>query len=196
MANPNAQLITAADSLLLVIDLQEKFVPFLKGKARIIQSARLLARTAQQLKIPVVVTEHNPKRIGPTIPEIAEVLPPGTPVYPKDIFSCFGDAGIRQAVLARRQVKNILVVGCETHICVMQTTLEALALGLNVHVVSNGVGSRKEIDWERGLARIGAAGAVPATSEMTAYELLRRSDGPDFKALLPYFKEWVNRDED
>jgi nicotinamidase-related amidase len=187
----------ADDCQLLVIDLQEKFVPFLRRKARVLRSTRLLLRTAGVLGIPVVVTEHNPERIGPTVPETAAELAglPGHVRLRKDIFSSLGDEAIR-AVVAENRRSTLLIAGCETHICVLQTTLDALAAGYAVHVAADAVSSRSVLDWERGLDRIDRAGAVVATAEMTAYELLGRSDTSAFRSLLPTFKEWAATDDD
>ncbi len=193
--NNNLKLISPADCLLLIIDLQDKFLPFLKHSGRVLQSTKLLIDVAGELHIPIVVSEHNPKRIGPTVQELAVKLK-DIPNFPKDAFSCFRDPAIKKAIQAQKNLKHILIVGCETHICVMQTTIDALHLGYNVHVASDGVSSRKEIDWNAGLDRIARCGAVVATSEMIAYELLGRSDSASFKALLPSFKDWVNRTED
>jgi nicotinamidase-related amidase len=193
--NNNLKLLLPEESLLMIVDLQDKFLPFLKHSKRVLQSTKLLIAVARELRIPMVVTEHNPKRIGPTVPELAEKLE-DVPVLAKEIFSCFGDPAIKAAIGTHQDLKNILLVGCETHICIMQTTIDALALGYNVHVAANGVSSRKELDWKVGLERIARCGAVVATSEMIAYELLKRSDTANFKALLPQFKDWVNRSED
>lgn len=170
-------------------------MPFLKHSGRVLQSTKLLIDVARTLGIPMVVTEHNPQRIGPTVQELAVKLK-DVPVHAKDSFSCFGDPAIKNAIAAHGNLKTVLMVGCETHICIMQTAIDALHLGYNVHVAANGVSSRKEVDWHAGLDRMARCGAVVATSEMMAYELLGRSDGANFKVLLPSFKEWVNRTED
>lgn len=189
------KLLLPEDCLLLIIDLQEKFLPFLKHSRRVLQSAKLLIDVARELHIPMLVSEHNPKRIGPTVQELGTKLK-DVPVFAKDIFSCFGDPALKKAIAAHQGRKTILIAGCETHICIMQTVIDALTLGYNVHVAADGVSSRKEIDWKVGLERMAGCGAVVATSEMIAYELLKRSDTANFKALLPSFKEWVNRSED
>jgi nicotinamidase-related amidase len=194
MTNTYGKLITPEESLLLVIDLQEKFVPSLKHKRRVVESAELLLRTAGVLGIPVVVTEHHPEAIGPTVEPLAGLIG-GAERLRKDIFGCFGDDRVRAAVASKKQARTILIAGCETHICIMQTSMQALELGYNVHVAANGVSSRTEIDWITGLDRIAKAGAVIATAEMMAYELLRRSDTPAFKKLLPVFKDWGKREE-
>lgn len=194
-SNPFLKKLAPQECLLLVIDLQEKFLPYLKHSPRVLQSARLLADVARELRLPVVVSEHNPKRIGPTVPELAGKLAEAR-VFAKDAFSCFDDAAIREAIQSHGGRKSLLIAGCETHICVLQTTIDALHLGYSVHVAADGVGSRRELDWRAGLQRIAGCGGVVSTSEMMAYELLGRSDTASFKALLPSFKEWVKRDDD
>lgn len=180
---------------MLIIDLQDKFMPFLKHAGRVLQSTKLLIDAAMELRVPTLVTEHNPQRIGSTVQELAVKLK-DVPKFAKDVFSCFGDPAIKKAIQGQKNLENILIVGCETHICVMQTTIDALNLGYNVHVAANGVSSRKEVDWQAGLDRIARCGAVVATSEMIVYELLRRSDSAEFKALLPSIKDWVNETGD
>ena len=194
MTKAYAKLIAPEESLLLVIDLQEKFVPYLKHAKRVMQSAELLLHAAGTLGMPVIVTEHHPEAIGPTLPPVADLIA-GAEKFRKDIFSCLGDERIRTALTGKPEVKNVIITGCETHICVLQTALQAMELGYNVHVAANGVSSRTEVDWITGLDRIGKAGAVVATAEMTAYELLRRSDTPEFKKMLPVFKQWKKREE-
>jgi nicotinamidase-related amidase len=191
--NPWRSRLRPEDCTLLLIDLQEKFVPYLRNRRRVLRSTAMLLRVARELGIPVVVTEHNPERIGPTVPEIAAELArlPRHVRLRKDIFSCLGDGRVRRALARHRSRRTLLVAGCETHICVLQTTVDALAAGWRVFVAADGVSSRTELDWLAGLGRIERAGAVAATAEMISYELLGRSDTPEFKALLPVFKGWV-----
>ena len=93
MTNAYAKLIAAEESLLLVIDLQEKFVPFLKHPKRVMQSAEILLQAAATLGMPVLVTEHHPEAIGPTLPPVADLIS-GAEKFRKDIFSCLGDERI------------------------------------------------------------------------------------------------------
>lgn len=183
------------ESMLLVIDLQEKFVPYLAHREGVLQAAGLLIETARVVGMPVLVTEHNPERIGPTVGEVDARLKKleGYDLRRKDSFSVLGDPAIRKAIAAHPEIRTIVVAGCETHICVMQSSLDALSAGYRVCVVADGVSSRAVLDWERGLDRIERSGGCIVTSEMAAYELLGRSDSPEFKALLPVFKEWTKR---
>lgn len=192
MKNPQAQLIDAETSLLLVIDLQEKFVPYLHQAADVIHASTLMLQTAITMKLPIIVSEHNPKRIGATIPEIQAVSKTAITMK-KQIFSAVADNHIMQKIQSYPDVKNIIICGCETHICVCQTCLEALNAGYNVHIAHDAVSSRLPLDRQIGIDRMRAAGAVITSAEMFAYELLRGIERPEFKEMLPYFKTWTMR---
>jgi nicotinamidase-related amidase len=140
------------------------------------------------LKLPVLVSSQYEKGLGKTIPEIASLLPEQG-VHDKLEFSCFANESFRSALQALpQQRKTLLLCGMETHICVLQTALGALAQDYVVHVAADAVGSRSELNWNIGLDRMRAAGAVISSTETILYELLRGSGGAAFKELLPYLK--------
>jgi len=173
---------------LLVIDIQEKLLPPIWEKERMVRNSQLLIRLAHILKIPALVTTQYMKGLGNTVPEIASLLP-DTPPVDKLMFSCFGSEAF--CSLLKRlpgQRTTALLCGMETHICVMQTALGALREGYLVHVASDAVSSRTELNWRIGLERMRAAGAILSSTEMMIYELLRSSGAPGFKELLPYLK--------
>jgi nicotinamidase-related amidase len=128
------------------------------------------------------------KGLGNTVPDIASMLPDSAPID-KLTFSCFG-SDVFCSLLKRMpgQRTTALLCGMETHICVMQTALGALREGYMVHVASDAVSSRTELNWRIGLDRIRAAGAILSSTEMMIYELLRSSGAPAFRELLPYLK--------
>jgi nicotinamidase-related amidase len=128
------------------------------------------------------------KGLGNTVPEVAALLP-DTPSVDKLMFSCFG-SDVFCTLLKRLpgQRTTVLLCGMETHICVMQTALGALREGYLVHVASDAVSSRTELNWRIGLDRMRGAGAILSSTEMMIYELLRSSGAPAFKELLPYLK--------
>jgi nicotinamidase-related amidase len=105
------------------------------------------------------------------------------------MFSCFG-SDVFCSLLKRLpgQRTTVLLCGMETHICVMQTALGALREGYLVHVASDAVSSRAELNWRMGLDRMRSAGAILSSTEMMIYELLRSSSAPAFRELLPYLK--------
>lgn len=173
---------------LLVVDMQEKLLPPIWEKERLVRNVQLLIRLAGILKIPALVTTQYAKGLGNTVPGIASLLP-NTPPIDKQIFSCFGSE-VFCSLLKRLpgQRTTVLLCGMEAHICVMQTALGALREGYLVHVASDAVSSRTELNWRIGLDRMRAAGAILSSAEMMTYELLRSSGAPAFRELLPYLK--------
>ncbi|MGA3193373.1 MAG: hydrolase [Terriglobales bacterium] len=173
---------------LIVVDIQEKLLPPIWEKERLVRNAQILIRLAGILKIPALVTTQYNKGLGNTVPEVASLLP-DTPTVDKLMFSCFG-SDVFCSLLKRLpgQRTTVLLCGMETHICVMQTALGALREGYLVHVASDAVASRTELNWRIGLERMRAAGAILSSTEMIIYELLRSSGAPAFKELLPYLK--------
>jgi len=173
---------------LIVVDMQEKLLPPIWEKDRLVRNVQLLIRAAGILKIPAIVSTQYSKGLGSTVPEIAALLPDAPPVD-KLMFSCFGSE-VFCSLLKRLpgQRSTVLLCGMETHICVMQTALGALREGYLVHVASDAVSSRTEMNWRIGLDRMRAGGAILSSTEMMIYELLRSSGAPAFRELLPYLK--------
>jgi nicotinamidase-related amidase len=173
---------------LIVVDMQEKLLPPIWEKERLVKNVQLLIRLAGILKIPALVSTQYAKGLGNTVPDIASLLP-ATPPIDKLMFSCFG-SDIFCSMLKRLpgQRTTALLCGMETHICVMQTALGALREGYLVHVASDAVSSRTELNWRIGLDRMRAAGTILSSTEMMMYELLRSSGAPAFRELLPYLK--------
>jgi nicotinamidase-related amidase len=173
---------------LVVVDIQQKLLPPIFQKEQLVRNSQLLIRAAGVLKIPAMVTTQYSKGLGPTVPEIASLLPE-TEAIDKDRFSCFGSDSFCTLLKRLRGNRNtLLLCGMESHICVAQTALAALREGYLVHVASDAVSSRTEWNWKIGLERMRAAAAVISSTEMMIYELMRSSSSPAFKELLPYLK--------
>lgn len=173
---------------LIVIDIQEKLLPPIFEKERLLKNSQILIHMAGVLKIPTLVTTQYAKGLGNTVPEIASLLP-GVEPADKQMFSCFG-SDVFCSLLKRLPGNRytVLLCGMESHICVTQTALSALREGYLVHVASDAVSSRTEWNWKIGLDRMRAAGAVISSTEMMLYELLRSSGVPAFREMLPYLK--------
>ena len=178
----------AGQCALIVVDMQEKLLPPIWEKERLVRNVQLLIRLAGILKIPALVTTQYAKGLGNTVPEVASLLP-DAPSIDKLMFSCFG-SDVFCSLLKRLpgQRTTVLLCGMETHICVMQTAMGALREGYLVHVASDAVSSRTELNWRVGLDRMRSAGAILSSTEMMIYELLRSSAAPAFRELLPYLK--------
>jgi len=178
----------AGHCALIVVDIQEKLLPPIFEKERLVKNSQLLIRLAGILKIPALVSTQYARGLGNTIPEIASLLPETEPID-KQMFSCFGSDVFCSLIKRLPGHRNtVMLCGMESHICVTQTALGALREGYVVHVASDAVRSRTEWNWKIGLERMRAAGAVLSSTEMIIYELLRSSGSPAFKELLPYLK--------
>jgi nicotinamidase-related amidase len=179
----------ADDCALVVVDIQEKLLPPIHEKERLVRNAALLLRLAAILKLPVLATTQYVKGLGAIVPEIATLLPAGTAPLDKLEFGCFGNDAFCAAVKALPGRRNtLLVCGMESHICVTQTVLGALRAGYLVHVATDAVGSRAAWNWRIGLERMKTAGAMMSSTEMIIYELLRASGTTEFKEMLKHLK--------
>jgi nicotinamidase-related amidase len=159
---------------LVVIDVQEGFRPYTVFE-RVAGSAAKLLAAARILGVPAIVSEQYPKGLGATAPEVGAQ---DEPRVEKSVFSAARADGFD--LQGRGQV---VVCGIETHVCVSQTVHDLLATGVEVHVPADAVGSRHELDHERGLARMQRAGAVVSSVEAALFELLERAGTPEFKAV-------------
>lgn len=181
------QALDASQCALIVIDIQEKLLPPIFEKDRLLRNAQLLIRMAGLLKLPTIATTQYARGLGDTVSQVKDLLPEGA--IDKQMFSCFG-SDVFCSVLKRLpgHRNTVLLCGMESHICVMQTALGALREGYGVHVASDAVSSRSEWNWKAGLGRMQAAGAVISSTEMLIYELMRSSGSEAFKQMLPYLK--------
>ncbi len=145
-----------------------------------------LIETAKCLELPVIVTEQNPERLGGTNQEIAGVLG-DVPRISKLEFNCAANDAFREALRAtgRRQA---LVLGMETHICVMQTALGLKERGYEPYVAVDATVSMHEAEHKLGIRRIEQEGVRLVTTQMAIFELLRMAGTPEFKRMLPLLK--------
>ena len=142
------ELMSAGDTTLLVVDVQEKLVRLIPGARRIIWNVGRLIQGAKILRVPVLATEQYPKGLGPTTPELAALL--GT-VPGKIGFSCLSCDEIA-ARLAADDRPKVLLAGIEAHVCIQQTALDLLASGRSVYVAVDAIGSRYAIDEKIAIA--------------------------------------------
>jgi nicotinamidase-related amidase len=181
-----ASRLTAADTVLLVVDMQQRLLPAIHESDRVIANVRLLLRMAKALETPILMTTQYLKGLGPTHKDVIELAPPATP-FDKLSFSCFGSTEFVNALTATGR-KSLLLCGVEAHICVLQTGLDAFTAGYRVHLVADASGSRSPRNADLGCRRLERAGAVLSSAEMAIYELIGSSGAPAFKTLLPHFK--------
>lgn len=171
---------------LVVIDVQEGFRGAIGGFEQIARATATMVRGAEAIGIPIVVTEQYPKGLGATVPEVAEHLPEGLEPISKTAFSAVEAEGFD---LGGRD--QAIVCGIESHVCVNQTVLDLLEGGVEVHVVSDAVGSRSDDNRLLGLEKAERAGAWRTSVETALFELLGRAGSDDFKAVQKLVLEYA-----
>ena len=177
----------AAHTVLTIIDMQEGFRSPISDFAEMAAHIALVTHAAQLLNIPVIVTEQYPKGLGHTADEIKAVLPAGINIIEKTAFSSCG-ASAFEAELERTKALNVLICGLEAHVCVNQTTHDLLERGYRVHLLTDCITARSAQNKQVGLAKMQQSGAIPSSTEMALFELLRDSRHKQFKAIQKLIK--------
>ena len=171
---------------LLVIDVQEKLVPAIFERQRLVENVIRLIRGAAILDVPVFATEQYRKGLGPTVPEVATALGEDLPIE-KVAFSACGAAGLTDALRAKR-VSDVIICGTEAHVCVCQTCLDLLGENYRVFVVADAVSSRTPENCRIGCERMRDSGAIIVSTEMVLFELLGKAASEEFKKILELVK--------
>ncbi len=172
-------LMSRGDSGLLVIDVQGKLMDKIPGKDRIISNIARLVEGAQILGIPTQATEQYPKGLGPTVPELAHLLPPR---LEKISFSC----GVLPEITGFFQsgnIRKVLLAGVEAHVCVLQTALDLVTKDFQVYLTVDATGSRHDQDQELALRRMERSGVILTTTEAALFEWTEKAGTPEFKLI-------------
>jgi len=177
-------LLEQGSATLLVIDVQDRINAVMADQGHL-PRIEVLVEACHGLELPVLASEQYPQGLGPTVESLAAALddtPPG-----KLTFSCARDDGLKRAIddSGRNQ---IIVTGIETHVCVLQTAIDLIDIGYEVHVPHDAVNSRRPADKDWALHRMAAAGAVITSTESALFELLERCDTADFKTVAKLIK--------
>lgn len=182
--NIDDHLCNAENSCLVLIDIQTRLTSAMPVKvlARLKRNINILLQSAKTLCIPVLSTEQYPEGLGPTEPEIVELLPDNTLRFEKTCFSC---TGARQFLKRLKEDgrKQIILVGIEAHVCVLQTAIQLIAEGYHVFVVADGICSRQRDNYEASLNRMSRAGVTICNTESVLFEWLRDAKHEHFKKL-------------
>ena len=176
----------ATDSLLVVVDVQERLAAVMTERERVVANVRRLIGGARILGVPTLHTEQYPKGLGGTVPELAGELGDAPPVE-KLTFDCCGEPAFLEAIEATGR-RTAVVCGMEAHVCVLQTVLGLLELGLTVHVAADAVCSRDERNARTALDLVRDAGAAVTVTETVLYQWLVRAGTPEFRAVLKLVK--------
>lgn len=174
------------NSILIVIDIQGKLARLMHAKDVLFAQVSKLIRAAALLKIPILVTEQVPAKLGRTIPEIAAHLKKYHPIG-KSSFSCCGNRDFIKKLKDSGR-KQVVVAGIEAHVCVYQTVCDLLTKKYEVQVAGDAVASRFVDDKYYALDRMKVLGAGLTSTEMIICEWLGTSEHPKFKQVSDLIK--------
>ncbi|MGH7891949.1 MAG: hydrolase [Thermodesulfobacteriota bacterium] len=172
------------DTSIVVVDMQEKLMsamPDVESELAV-KNVKILLEAAKILDMPMHVTEQYPKGLGPTISNIKESVGEGFHPVEKLVFSCARSPEFMDALKDHGR-SSVLLCGVETHVCVLQTAIDLVNDGYHVYVPADAVVSRKELDWEKGIALMDKAGAVIGTTEAFLFQLLERAGTDEFRQI-------------
>ncbi len=182
-------LLSAKTSALLLVDYQGKLMPMIDGAETVLNRALLLAEAARLCGVPVWATEQYPQGLGATAPALASWI---DRVFAKTQFNAAAEPDFREASAAW-QGRQIILGGCEAHVCLLQTALGLQSLGWSVAVARDAIGSRRPDDKTAALDRLQQAGIPLISAEMAAFEWVEHRNAPAFKAVLDAVKRGDTR---
>ncbi len=172
------------EAVLTVIDIQGNLYLAMDQKEFLLDNTARLIKGINLLEIPIILTEQV--KIGPTIPELAELMPGVTPIV-KNSFSCGGDPRF-MAALAATGKRQVLICGIEAHVCAYQTSMDLMAAGYEVYLVADAVSSRTAWNREIGIQKLLTSGAILTSTEMALFELLKTATDPRARELFRIIK--------
>ena len=171
---------------LVVVDAQEKLVGVMRRGQTIVDNIVRLLQLAGHFKLPVIATQQYRKMMGPIVADIAPLIPVQGPIDKMDFDCCaVGEFNVRLRAIGK---KTVILVGIETHICVLQTCVSLLAAGYEVHVPQDAVDSRTKENWQVGIALMKEAGAAISSTETLIFQVLRKAGTSQFKDMLRVVK--------
>tara|TARA_Y100001968_G_scaffold217938_1_gene200581 strand:+ start:61036 stop:61599 length:564 start_codon:yes stop_codon:yes gene_type:complete len=182
------ELMNERNSLLLIIDVQEKLIKAILNKDHIIFNIKKLIEVTRILNMDILFSEQNPEKLGNTLNELSNEYQ--DKIFSKKKFSCANFHKLNE-VLESHPIKNILLCGIETHVCIQQTALELKSKGYNIFICVDAVGSRNPIDHNIALKRLEYSGAILSTTESSIFELCGTSDREEFRLISSVIKQKI-----
>ena len=179
------KIIIEKETLLLVVDIQGKLIQNIKDNKLLIFNIKKLIDTCKLLDVHIAFTEQNPLKLGKTIESLHKNEE--FPKFEKMEFSCSKNKDFIEYV-KKYNFRNIIVCGIESHICILQTSIELLEKGYNVLIPRDAIGSRQEIDNVTAFLRLTLSGAVPTTTESLICELCKTSSRKEFRDVSKILK--------
>jgi len=175
--------ITKENTSLIIIDIQEKFLPVIQDIDFVVDNSIKLIKSFQKMNIPIIITEQYSKGLGKTLDKITKELKSYKPIE-KLHFNCFDEKNFKIS----KKIKNLIICGIESHVCVTQTVLAALKKGFNVYLVKDAISSRKKSDKKVAIERLKQEGALITSTEMIIFQLLNKAGTKKFKEIVKIIK--------
>jgi nicotinamidase-related amidase len=182
----NNNILVEDETLLLIVDVQQKLLKNIKDNKLLVFNIKKLINTCNLLNIQIAITEQNPMKLGKTLESIIDDNE--YPIFEKMEFSCIKNKSFIN-YLNEHNFNNIIVCGIESHICVLQTSIDLLQKGLNILIPRDAIGSRNEIDNDTAFLRLILSGAVASTTESLICELCKTSNRKEFREVSKILKD-------
>ena len=182
----NNNILVEDETLLLIVDVQQKLLKNIKDNKLLVFNIKKLVNTCNLLNIQIAITEQNPIKLGKTLESIIDDNE--YPIFEKMEFSCIKNKSFIN-YLNEHNFNNIIVCGIESHICVLQTSIDLLQKGLNILIPRDAIGSRNEIDNDTAFLRLILSGAVASTTESLICELCKTSNRKEFREVSKILKD-------
>ena len=184
-SNNNSKTLLENETLLLIVDVQKKLINNIKGSQLLIFNIKKLIDTCNLLNVNIAITEQNPLKLGMTLESILNDNE--YPKFEKMEFSCSENKNFLNYI-NKNNFKNIIVCGIESHICILQTSIDLLKKGFNILIPRDAIGSRNEIDNDTAFLRLILSGAVASTTESLICELCKTSNRKEFREVSKILK--------
>jgi len=181
----NIGIIDKEKTAFVLVDIQEKFIPVIYGIEELIKNSNLLIKSAQILKMPILVTEQYPKGLGKTSEKIK--LSKDFKIFEKVAFSAFGCKNFVKKI-NELELDTLIIFGIETHVCILQTALDLLNNNFEVHVVEDATSSRTLLNKRICIERMRQSGAFIVSTEMILFQLMKKADIIHFKEISELIK--------
>ncbi|MBA2650141.1 MAG: hydrolase [Legionella sp.] len=178
-------LLKKEESILLLVDVQDKLTPHVINSSALISRCEWLLKLANKLEVPILVSEQYSKGLGQTIEALKAHSHPNNSIE-KIHFSCMQSSSYTIRLQAYNK-KQVILIGIEAHVCVLQTAIEMKEAGFDVFVVVDAISSRNPLDLKYALKRMSQAEIHLITAEMVFFEWIRQAGTPEFKALSKEF---------
>jgi len=177
----HSNLLKRSRAALLIVDVQERFAPVINDMDAIVENIVRLIRGCKILDIPVFYTEQYPKGLGRTVKEVLQYLADVEPVEKLRFSTCCESALMKP--LKTKAIQQIILAGIETHVCMLQSSLDFTEAGFQVHVGKDATGSRKPADRDTALQRMVQQGVTVTTTEAALFELTEFAGTDEFKQI-------------